>query len=179
MTIEEFSSAVFEITNQLGLHLVLVRLGANRAVECGCESGSIDMKDRLPADWVLAGLKPVDPDLIDAFDLRPGEMGWIRLEVPRTKGSDLLLSSIAAKSDWSDNTLGIARENPECLELFARFWPRLRKHLPHPVMVVEASGAASRSGIRASDGAKTWAERGGGLKQEGVANIHFRLVPNT
>lgn len=120
-----------------------------------------------------------EPDLNGApsDSIVPGRLGWLQLDVPRSEGSALFAIQIAARSDWLDEATNTIKDNPGVLKLFDRFWTRWKRHFASPVLVRNrmTGEEAPYPSIAYSEGAAAWFRQGGELRQQGVANIEFKI----
>ena len=114
---------------------------------------------------------------IRSDDLRPGELGWLQIDVPRGDEHSMLACQVAAKSDWFDKQDQVMKDNPTSLRIFERVWALWRSRVTFPVVARnrKTGAAAPYRSIGYSAGAAEWVRKGGALRQEGVDNIQFEL----
>ena len=129
----ELAPLLGEVARKRGLSVVLVRLGPNRRLELAARPDSPLMADGRAAEWLFLAAEQPDLARIDPAPLRPGEWGWMQVDLPSEEGNTLFLAEIAAKSDWYDADSGQILENPASLTLFRQLTPPLRKRLKRPV----------------------------------------------
>jgi hypothetical protein len=101
----------------------------------------------------------------------------VLVDMPTERADTLLLGTIGAKSDWHDPDKGLSMKSDDALNLFARVIKVVGKALKGPMWVRDVKTGATRAyrDLRYSDGAKDWLQRGGELRQEGVANNEFLI----
>ncbi len=175
MTTTEIELLVREISEKQGLMLILSRRSPAQ-LEIADQRRGLKMVDGQLADQIF--LSPIEPDLtaIDMASLRPGELGWVQIDVPRSVGNVLYSVQMGAKSDWFDEKEQRVAENPASLDLYSKVLPHFKKYLKSPCFarnVMEGGRCQEYPSIRYSKGAEDWERGGGELCQEGVENVRF------
>jgi hypothetical protein len=172
VTSSEFAEWLRDAAEHLGLLVVLYR-GPN---------GPLEHWDGHPE--TLAGSRRVyiaahsiNLAGVSSDNLKPGQLGWVQLDVPRSDGPCLLAAQIAARSDWFDAKEQKSMESSAALLLFDRFWSHWKRRFTFPVWARNRTTGAEApyQSIGYSRGAAEWCRCGGELRQEGVGNIDFKI----
>ena len=189
MTPVEFEPLICEIARPRGLWIILERIGFGIRREERLQRerlvlaeppGTLTMPDSAPAERLYLTTDQPELERLDPDRLRPGEWGWVQVDVPAVEGRTLLLADVAAKSDWYDPDERQVYENPASLALFRRIVAPIRRQLKRPVWArnVVYGGASYACGdLGYSDGAAHWEVSGGELKQRAVENVRFSTSP--
>lgn len=125
----------------------------------------------------LAEKPSTDLEELDPNGFIPAKLRWVLCDIPRERGEELFLCTLAIKTDWLDPVSGDLYENRDLLKLHSRIWKELKKNLMFPMWAKNiATGAAARQpALGYSKGAEQWHTSGGKLVQEGVLNVRFEI----
>jgi len=170
----EFSELLRHAADELGLDVILYRGPSARLERWDGRGETLATAGRVYVAAAPAAFEAEDP-----ARLRPGELGWVQLDVPRVENRDLIGTQVAAKSDWFDAAQRKIIEAPAALKLFDGLWRKWKKQFTFGVSArnVKHGGESLYPSIGFSAGAAQWAKQGGGLRQQGVDNIVFE-IPN-
>lgn len=168
----EFRDLLRQTADELGLDVVLYRGPLVPLERWDRHDETLAAASRVYLAAAPASFEAARPD-----SLRPGELGWVQVDVPRVEKRDLIGVQVAAKSDWFDAARRETKESSVALRLFDRVWARWKKHFTFPVSArnVKTGGEAVYPSIGYSAGAATWSQQGGAWRQESVANIAFSI----
>lgn len=168
----EFGDLLHRTADELGLDVILYRGPSTPFERWDGRDDSLTAATRVYLAGAPAAFEAARPG-----SFRPGELGWVQLDVPRVENRDLFGIELAAKSDWFDAAQHQIKESPVALKLFDRLWRKWKKvfTLGASARDVNTGAEALYASIGFSAGAATWSQQGGALRQEGVANIAFSI----
>jgi hypothetical protein len=169
----QFFAEPTEITEIL--HRLAEQLGVSFYVKA--DDGLRSVEDSTSANRVFISEAELDVDGCIEGHLRPAQWGLVLLDLPRVTDRTLLMSVLAARTDWNDGTTSWRSDDAARLHRRVKAVFRPLLHYPLRGRNRLTGQTVKYNDIGYTDGAAAWACSGGMLQQNGVANVEFLLEP--
>lgn len=107
----------------------------------------------------------------------PGKWGLVLLDLPFSQEGVLTMTVLSSRTDWSED--GMRRQLATAGQLHKKIESFLKRYLEFPIWARNRkNGKWEKYGsVGYTKGATGFTQKGGILKQKGVANVEFLLAP--